>query len=40
VAVVNMDRSHARDLREGDWYFEGDAAEIVPEILKSVIEDV
>jgi NAD+-dependent protein deacetylase sirtuin 5 len=40
VAVFNMDRSHARDLWEGDWYFEGDAAEIVPEILKSVIGDV
>ncbi len=37
VAVINMDRSDARDLREGDWFFQGDAAQIVPEILKSVI---
>lgn len=40
VAVVNMDRADARDLREGDWFFKGDAAEIVPEILKSVIGEV
>ena len=40
VAVVNIDRSDALDLREGDWFFEGDAAEIVPEILKSVIGEV
>ena len=37
VAIVNMDRQDARDLQEGDWFFEGDAAEIVPEMLKSVI---
>lgn len=40
VAVVNMDRADARDLQQGDWLFEGDAAEIVPEILKSVIGEV
>lgn len=40
VAVVNMERSDARDLEEGDWFFEGDAAEIVPEMLKSVIGDL
>ncbi len=40
VAIVNMDRSDARDLQEGDWFFEGDAAEIVPEILRSVIGEV
>lgn len=40
VAVVNMDRADARDLQKGDWFFEGDAAEIVPEILKSVIGEV
>jgi NAD+-dependent protein deacetylase sirtuin 5 len=40
VAVVNMDRGDARDLQEGDWFFEGDAAEIVPEILKGVIGEV
>ena len=40
VAVVNMDRSDAPDLQQGDWFFQGDAAEIVPEILKSVIGEV
>ncbi|ERF75513.1 hypothetical protein EPUS_08327 [Endocarpon pusillum Z07020] len=37
VAVINTDPSDARDLQEGDWFFKGDAADIVPEILKSVI---
>ena len=40
IAVVNMDKDDARDLAEGDWFFEGDAAVIVPEMLKSVIGDV
>lgn len=40
VAVVNIDRCDARDLRRGDWFFQGDAAEIVPEILRSVIGDI
>jgi len=39
VAVVNMDRSDIPDggLDPGDWFFEGDAGVILPEILKSVI---
>lgn len=39
VAVVNMDRNDypTSGLMDGDWFFAGDAAEIVPEILKSVI---
>lgn len=39
VAVVNTDPSDApgSGLSKGDWFFQGDAAEIVPEILKSVI---
>ena len=43
VAVINMDRADApggrNGLVEGDWFFEGDAGVIVPEILKSVTED-
>ncbi|KAI9835624.1 MAG: hypothetical protein M1837_003697 [Sclerophora amabilis] len=43
VAVVNMDRSDApggpQGLSKADWFFEGDAGVIVPEILKSVIGD-
>jgi NAD-dependent deacetylase sirtuin 5 len=42
VAVINMERS---DIPEGgldrdDWFFQGDAGEIVPEILKSVIGSI
>lgn len=41
VAVVNMDRNDVpggeHGLRPGDWFFQGDAGIIVPEILKSVI---
>lgn len=42
VAVVNMDKSDTGGgaLRQGDWFFEGDAAVIVPEILKSEIGDI
>ena len=44
VAVVNMDRSDApggpRGLHKGDWFFEGDAGTILPEILKPVIGDI
>lgn len=40
VAVINMDRGDARDLTAQDWFFEGDAATIVPEILKSVIGEI
>lgn len=42
VAVVNMDRGDVpggkNGLRRGDWFFQGDAGIIVPEILKSVTE--
>lgn len=40
VAVVNMDANDvgSSGLAPGDWLFQGDAGEIVPEILKSVIE--
>jgi NAD-dependent deacetylase sirtuin 5 len=42
VAVINMDKSDAPagGLYSRDWFFEGDAAQIVPELLKSVIGDV
>jgi NAD-dependent SIR2 family protein deacetylase len=40
VAVINMDAEDAFGLRHGDWFFEGDAGEIVPEILKSVIGEI
>lgn len=44
VAVVNMDRNDApggvNGLKAGDWFFEGDASEIVPEILKDVIGEI
>ncbi|GKZ25301.1 hypothetical protein AbraIFM66951_002221 [Aspergillus brasiliensis] len=42
VAVVNMDRNDvgSSGLQSGDWFFEGDAGTIVPEILKGVIGDI
>ena len=40
VAVVNMDPNDARNLTQHDWFFQGDAAIIVPEMLKSVIGDL
>ena len=42
VAVINMDESDApaHGWREGDWFFCGDAAKIVPELLKPVIGDL
>ncbi|BCS04822.1 SIR2 family NAD-dependent protein deacylase [Aspergillus luchuensis] len=42
VAVVNMDRNDvgSSGLKPGDWFFEGDAGTIVPEILKGVIGDI
>ena len=40
VAVINMDENDAFGLRSGDWFFQGDAGEIVPEILKSVIGEI
>jgi NAD-dependent SIR2 family protein deacetylase len=44
VAVINMDRADAPGglygLDEGDWFFEGDAGVILPEILKGEIGDI
>jgi NAD+-dependent protein deacetylase sirtuin 5 len=44
VAVVNMDRADApggrRGLMKGDWFFEGDAGEIVPEILNPIVGEI
>jgi NAD+-dependent protein deacetylase sirtuin 5 len=40
VAVINMDRADARGIRGTDWRFEGDAAEIVPELLKEIIGEI
>ncbi|KAI9818833.1 MAG: hypothetical protein M1827_007654 [Pycnora praestabilis] len=44
IAVVNMDRAHApggeQGLMDEDWFFEGDAGIVIPEILKSVIGDI
>jgi NAD-dependent SIR2 family protein deacetylase len=44
VAVINMDRADTpggrNGMKPGDWFFEGNAGEVVPEILKSVIGDI
>lgn len=42
VATINMDSNDvpASGLYKGDWFFQGDAAQIVPEILSSVIGEV
>jgi NAD-dependent deacetylase sirtuin 5 len=42
VAVINTDRNDvpAGGLHDGDWFFEGDSAEILPELLKGVIGHV
>ncbi|KAF2874296.1 DHS-like NAD/FAD-binding domain-containing protein [Massariosphaeria phaeospora] len=42
VAVINMDKNDmpASGMYKGDWFFQGDAAQIVPEILKSVIGEI
>ncbi|KPI45552.1 NAD-dependent protein deacylase [Cyphellophora attinorum] len=37
VAVINMDRSDARALDSDDFFFEGDAAVLVPQLLEGVI---
>lgn len=37
AAVVNMDRSDAKNLDKDDWFFEGDAAVLLPELLEGVI---
>ena len=44
VAVVNTDRADAPGGEQGlarvDWFFEGDAGVVVPEILRSVVGDI
>ncbi len=42
VAVINMDKADTGrgGLSKGDWFFEGDAGVLVPELLKSEIGDV
>lgn len=42
VAVVNMDKSHLPQsgMRKRDWFFEGDASVILPEILKPIIGEI
>lgn len=42
VAIINMDPNDvpAGGLYNEDWFFQGDAAQIVPELLKSVIGDI
>lgn len=42
VATINMDAEDVAPggLRDGDWFFQGDAAQILPEILKSVIGEL
>ena len=39
VAVINMDKSDTGSggLERGDWFFEGDASVLIPELLKSEI---
>ena len=40
VAVINMDAGDARHLDGDDWFFEGDAAVLVPMLLEGVIGKV
>lgn len=42
VAVINMDRADTGSggLEHGDWFFEGDAGVLVPELLESEIGDI
>lgn len=45
VAVINMDPNdvagrHSKGSGKGDWFFQGDASVIVPEILKGVIGEI
>lgn len=37
VAVINMDPADATSLTNQDWFFQGDAAVIVPDLLKGII---
>ncbi|KAK7534760.1 putative SIR2 family histone deacetylase [Phyllosticta citribraziliensis] len=38
VAVINMERTDA--LADGDWFFQGDAGVVVPELLRPVVGDL
>ncbi|KAL8688417.1 MAG: hypothetical protein Q9218_005667 [Villophora microphyllina] len=41
VAVINMDKKDGKKgLAKGDWFFQGDAATILPDILSPVIGDI
>ena len=40
VAVINTDPGDALELTKNDWFFEGDAAVILPHILKSVVGEI
>ncbi|EON68153.1 SIR2 family histone deacetylase [Coniosporium apollinis CBS 100218] len=42
VAVINTERTDAPSsgLRKDDWFFQGDAGQVVPEILKSVVGEI
>ena len=42
VAVINMDKADTGrgGLEKGDWFFEGDAGVLVPELLKSETGDI
>ena len=42
IAVVDADEYNvlSRDMREKDWFFQGDAATIIPELLRPVIGDI
>ncbi|KAF2837608.1 DHS-like NAD/FAD-binding domain-containing protein [Patellaria atrata CBS 101060] len=42
VAVVNMERTEktTQGMREGDWYFQGDAGVILPDLLKDEIGEL
>ena len=42
VAIINMDSNDvpASGLQEGDWFFEGDASQLLPELLRPIIGNV
>lgn len=42
VAIINMDPNDvpAGGLQDGDWFFQGDAAQIVPDLLRIMIGDI
>lgn len=40
VAVINMDPGTGRELHDRDWFFEGDASQIIPALFKGEIGDL